>query len=79
VVAESLVRALTAALALATVFSACERTVDRLPALPAFTHENAISIARFRAADVRARKDPSAENVGRLGMLYHAYQFQPEA
>lgn len=57
-----------------------EAALARLPPLPAFTQQNAMSVARFREADRRAREDPrSPEAVGRLGMLYHAYLFMDQA
>ena len=53
---------------------------DRLPALPVFAHQNAISIALFRDADRLARDTPlSADRIGHLGMTYHAYRFMYEA
>lgn len=72
------VRGLVAAVAVAA-FTGCNPTGARLPPLPAFTYQNETSIARFRAADARARQEPGADTVGRLGMLYHAYQFHEEA
>ncbi|MFQ5793131.1 MAG: tetratricopeptide repeat protein [Acidobacteriota bacterium] len=54
--------------------------LGRLPSLPGFELQNRRSIERFREADRRARGNPlAAEAVGRLGMLYHAYQFEEEA
>lgn len=61
------------------IASACDRTAQRLPTLPVFTYQNEISIARFREADRLARDHATAENVGRLGMLYFAYQFHSQA
>lgn len=52
---------------------------ERLPALPTFTYQNAASVSRFRDADALARQEADAESIGRLGMLYHAYQFHDEA
>ena len=77
-VAQRLVRALTAA-ALAVALTACERTAERLPPIPELTQQNPVSVEAFRRADAAAREEPSAENVGRLGMLYHAYQFHDQA
>lgn len=77
-VAKPLVRALAFSrfgIVVALIASACGRTADRLPALPTFTYQNDVSIELFRRADARAREHPDAENVGRLGMLYFAYQF----
>ena len=52
----------------------------QLPPLPDFAYQNQISVERFQAADRLARQDPfSPAEVGRLGMLYHAYQFNREA
>jgi tetratricopeptide (TPR) repeat protein len=41
--------------------------------------QNPASIARFVEADRKAREDRSADSAGRLGMLYHSYQFLDEA
>ena len=74
--AQPLVRALTRLAFLSILIaSGCDRVSDRLPPLPAFTHQNDASIARFHEAVARAR---DAETVGRLGMLYHAYQFHDQ-
>lgn len=52
----------------------------QLPRLPDFAHQNQISVEKFQVADRLVRQDPfSPEGVGRLGMLYHAYQFNREA
>lgn len=53
----------------------CRPSADRLPALPTFTYQNDQSVARFHDADSSARRDMDSESIGRLGMLYHAYQF----
>ena len=63
---------------LALIVSACDRASERLPELPVFTHQNEASVARFHDADALARSDTDAENVGGLGMLYHAYQFHEQ-
>lgn len=44
-----------------------------------FTYQNDASVARFHEADALAHRDTDAESVGRLGMLYHAYQFHDQA
>ena len=61
--------------ALLVVAPACDRTADRLPLLPELAYQNQASVSIFRQADARAREAPTAESVGKLGMLYHAYQF----
>lgn len=50
-----------------------------LPPLPAFQNQNEASIERFVEADRKARAEESADAIGRLGMLYHSYQFLDEA
>lgn len=80
-VAEPLVRSLVVkrlALLLLLV-SGCHAVEERLPALPSFAYQNAASVTRFREADALAREEGDAESIGRLGMLYHAYQFHGEA
>ncbi|MGH9334255.1 MAG: hypothetical protein ACRD21_10950, partial [Vicinamibacteria bacterium] len=58
----------------------CRRGSEQLPPLPSFERRNEASIASFVDADRKAREAPaSADLAGRLGMLYHAYQFLPEA
>jgi len=49
------------------------------PLLPELRKQNPASIARFVEADREAREGRGAESLGRLGMLYHAYQFLDEA
>lgn len=66
-------------LGLILLSSGCERISERLPPLPPFTHQNDDSISLFSEADVLARSRPTAQNIGQLGMLYHAYQFHREA
>ena len=80
-VAKPLVRALASwrlGIVLVLLASACNRAAERLPALPVFTYQNEASIARFHEADALAHDDATAENVGRLGMLYFAYQFHDQ-
>lgn len=67
------------AIVLALIASACDRLSERLPELPVFTYQNEASVDRFREADALARSDTDSESVGRLGMLYHAYQFHDQA
>lgn len=55
------------------------RGAPAIPSLPAFQKQNQASISRFIEADRKAKEDGSAESVGRLGMLYHSYQFLDEA
>jgi tetratricopeptide (TPR) repeat protein len=58
----------------------CRDQAARIPSLPAFVRQNQISVAKFMEADREARAEPSsAEAVGHLAMLYHAYQFLAEA
>jgi tetratricopeptide (TPR) repeat protein len=79
-VAESMGRAvrLTALFGLTLIVPAC-RGGPELPPLPELRKQNPSSIARFVEADREAREDESAVSVGRLGMLYHSYQFLDEA
>jgi tetratricopeptide (TPR) repeat protein len=58
----------------------CRDEASRIPALPTFARQNRVSISKFVEADRRVREEPrSAEAIGRLGMLYHAYAFIDEA
>ncbi len=65
--------------ALLILAAACDRTADRLPPLSELTLQNQASVSIFREADAHAHEAPTAESVGKLGMLYHAYQFLPPA
>jgi len=57
-----------------------QNMLTSLPMVPEFIYQNEVSIEKFLAADRRARENVmSADAVGRLGMLYHAYQFTNEA
>lgn len=57
----------------------CRNQAARIPPLPTFVRQNQISVAKFIEADRKAREVPdSAEAVGHLAMLYHAYQFVAE-
>ncbi len=60
------------------LLSGCHPVAERLPGLPTFTYQNDDSVSRFHEADALARLDADAESIGRLGMLYHAYQFHAE-
>ena len=64
--------------------AACQREreplISQLPLLPKFVYQNRSSIELFHEADRLARQEPlSAERIGRLGMIYHAYRFTDEA
>lgn len=79
-VASSSFRGLRAAWLLAVVLAGCGGPPESLPPLPALSFQNRGSVARFLEADEIARSDPrSAKSAGKLGMLYHAYQFLDEA
>lgn len=69
---------LEALLGLTLIVPAC-RGVPEPPPLPELRKQNPASIARFVGADRKAREERSSETVGRLGMLYHSYQFLDEA
>jgi tetratricopeptide (TPR) repeat protein len=74
------IRKLAAACALSAALLDCRDATDRLPSLPRFPSQNEVSVSAFGDADRRARERPvSAHSVGRLGMLYHAYQFLAQA
>ncbi len=82
-VAEPLERAalktLAGACALTLALPGCRDASVRVPPLPPFRSQSQASISAFRDADRLARGSPdSADFIGRLGMLYHAYQFLHE-
>ena len=57
-----------------------QNMLTSLPKLPEFVYQNEVSIEKFLVADRWARENVmSGDAVGRLGMLYHAYQFTNEA
>jgi len=79
-VAKSLERAAVVLASSLLALPGCRDEASRIPPLPVFVRQNQISIAKFMEADRRAREEPdSVEAIGRLGMLYHAYQFVAEA
>ena len=45
---------------------------SQLPALPAFTNMSKPLIQQITDADQNARSHPNADNIGRLGMVYHS-------
>jgi tetratricopeptide (TPR) repeat protein len=79
-VAKSLERAPVVLTGFLVALLGCRDEAARIPPLPPFARQNSRSIAKFVEADQNAREEPrSAEAIGRLAMLYHAYRFLDQA
>ena len=70
---------LLAVATLVLVASSCDDTASRIPAPSSLSHQNAASVEAFQRAYIVARTKATAENVGALAMLYHAYAFFDQA